>query len=103
MTSPHSDTTVANEDSDEEGGGISSERFKFPVEYNWMDGRSVFIRPEGRPSNAAQRDIINSREERDALSRAHIEATLARRALSSADLKSEILEFREFEKETPTE
>jgi len=62
-----------------------------------MDGRAVFFRPEGRPSNAAKRDIVVSEREKEDLERTHRETALARRTLSAADLQNEIEQFHQYE------
>ena len=69
-----------------------------PKDKEWMSGRLVFRRPEGLASNAVKRDIVRSPEEAEALSRAHAETTLARRALTAAQLEEEIAAFREWER-----
>lgn len=63
-----------------------------------MDGRQVFIRPEGRASTAAKRDIITSESEREAMAKAHVASALARRAMTNEQIEDEIEEFDELDK-----
>lgn len=90
-------------EAEEEGGRIESDpsnssEKKSRQENDWMNGRAVFIRPEGRPSNAAKRDIVLTDQERRDIERAHREASLARAALTPDELQAEIAEFREQER-----
>lgn len=72
-------------------------------EDNWMDGRAVYNRPEGRASNAALRDIFGSPEARELLSRAVRESVADREHLTEADIEAEIAEFNRFEAERAAE
>jgi hypothetical protein len=100
MTEPRGKSGYS--EAEEQGGNIESDHKRRPDRAesgsDWMNGRAVFIRPEGRPSNAAKRDVVLTDQEKLDIERAHREASLARAALTSEELQTEIDEFREFER-----
>jgi hypothetical protein len=67
---------------------------KFPEELEWMDGRSVFHRPESPASIVMMRSVVTSDEERDALSDAHARARAERLAMTPSDIAQELADFR---------
>jgi hypothetical protein len=77
-------------------------RYRGP-EDNWMDGRAVYARPEGRASNAALRDIFGTPEARELLSRAVRESVADREGLTDADIDAEAAEFYRIEAERAAE
>ncbi|WP_143268640.1 hypothetical protein [Amycolatopsis vastitatis] len=64
-----------------------------------LDGRSVLMMPESRPSNVAKRNIVSTKEEHEELTKIHIEQALARRAMDSSDVDAEINEYEELERQ----
>ena len=76
---------------------------RFPKEYKWMAGRQVFERPESRGSIMAKRDIIDSPEQHDEVTRAHVRSTLARQALSAEDIEEEITAYDRLDRGNPLE
>jgi hypothetical protein len=101
MTEPHAGRGQVDADN-ERGDGTDVEKSKKnrKQEQEWMDGRAVYIFPEARPSNVAKRNIVSSDAEHDSLTQTHVRTTLARRALSTADIENEIAGFRKYEAET---
>jgi hypothetical protein len=67
---------------------------KFPEELEWVDGRSVFRRPESPASIVMMRSVVTSNEERDALSDVHARTRAERHAMSPDDIAQELIDFR---------
>lgn len=86
----------------DKGGTISEHSNKFPSGYEWMNGRSVYWRPESRASTVANRDIIENKDEQDALTRAYAASAFERQQLTEKDIESEIQQMREWQERQKT-
>ena len=87
---------------DNKGGGVER-GWRRNKEDDWMDGRAVYFRPEGRASNAAQRDIFGSEQDRELLSQAGRDSAARRDNMTDSDIEAEIAEFNRIEAERNAE
>lgn len=76
---------------------MSEKKLRITAETDWMNGRLVFDRPESPASVVAERRIITTSDQREALTESLVASLVVRRAMTEADIVAEIAELNAFE------